>query len=160
MISWLCGELGSSFQNADGSWLALFSFCWDHLVRFEASWITIIQLELLTHTLVSVSVMMLATYVMSAMSKISFNVLKTMSEYTLISSIVTNLLATSLITYKLWWVKISSDDNNAYTWQAPLKIYQQSWSEKTTVSCTKCAVPSCRVRCLLPRITSELDFMY
>ena len=33
----LYGELGSSFQSASGSWLALSSFCWRHSVRFEAS---------------------------------------------------------------------------------------------------------------------------
>jgi len=59
--------------------------------------------------LVSASAMMLTTYVIYARSKTSFNMFKTMTDYTLVISIVTNLLATSLIAYKLWLVNIPSD---------------------------------------------------
>ena len=43
-----------------------------------------------------------------------------------------------------------------YTWQAPPKIHQQSWSEKTTVLCAKGAVPSCTVGSHLSWTTSEI----
>lgn len=37
MILRLYGELGSSIQSTSGSWLALFSFCWQQSVRFVVS---------------------------------------------------------------------------------------------------------------------------
>ena len=43
----------------------------------------------------------------------------------------------------------------AYSWQGAPKTHQQTWSE-TTVSCIQGAIPSCRVRSLIPWITSEL----
>ena len=72
----------------------------------------IIRLKSPTRMLLSASAMILASNVVYAMSKTSFNMFKNMTDYTLIISMVTNLLATSLIAYKLWLVEIPSDVND------------------------------------------------
>ena len=47
-----------------------------------------------------------------------------------------------------------------YSQQGPPKNHQRSWSEETKVFRAESAVPSCGVRSLLPRITSEFLFCF
>ena len=105
MILRLYGELGSSIQNTNGSWLALLSFCWPQSVRFVVS--QLFNSKLPTHILASVLVMSLTYLVMYTMSIISYDKLATFGNCTLAFSMATNLLATLLIGYRLWLVDIS-----------------------------------------------------
>jgi len=125
------------------------------LTTFGEIWI--IQLRSLTHMLGFASVLVMLTYL------VAWHIISilTMIDCTIGASIATNLLATLLIAYKLWLVNISSNVNDqsmmiTYSWQGLPKSHQKSWSEETTVSCAKSAVPSYRVRSLLPCITSEI----
>jgi len=105
MILRLYGELGSSIQRINGSWLALLSFCWPQSVRFVVS--QLFNSKLPTHILASVLVMSLTYLVMYTMSILSYHKLATLSNCTVALSMGTNLLATLLIAYKLWLVDIS-----------------------------------------------------
>jgi hypothetical protein len=67
---------------------------------------TVIQLELLTYTLASASVMTVVLFVMDSMSKLSADTFNNISNCTTVTSIVTNILSTLLIGYKLWLINI------------------------------------------------------
>jgi hypothetical protein len=62
--------------------------------------------------LASASVMTLTYIVTYTMSTVSQNMLTLLSNCTVAISMVTNLLTTLLIAYKLWLVNISSDVND------------------------------------------------
>ena len=119
---------------------------------------TAVELKPLTHTL-SASVMGITSFVTYAAGTSSYTILNNM---TVLVSIVINLLATLLISYKLWLVTIFSainghDDKSwSYSWQGPPQDHQRSWA----VSGEKSSVPSCRIRGLLPWITSKFLFCF
>ena len=75
----------------------------------EIRLIRVIQLRSLTHMLRSASVFTVAYLVPYSMSMLSPDILTTILTCAFVASMVTNLLATLLIAYKLWLVNISSD---------------------------------------------------
>jgi hypothetical protein len=93
---------------------------------------------------------------------ISTNVFSIIHYCNIAASIVTNLITTSLIAYKLWLVNKSFNDCGlfGYSRQELPKSHQQSWSEELTVTCANSAFPSCRVRSLLPWIASQFFISY
>jgi hypothetical protein len=73
-----------------------------------------IQVKSLTHMPASASVLAATYLVMYTMSIISVDVYNTLTDCTVALSMITNLLATLLIAYKLWLANIRSDINDDF----------------------------------------------